>query len=125
MTPFATFEQLKLRWRDIPDAEQAHYELLLGDASYWVRQWIPGIDDRITGGSIDPLGPEIVVCNMVRRAKQVPLEGVSRLMEGAGPYTYDRQFVNPEGNMWITKKEVELLTGVVGRTATSRESRGL
>jgi hypothetical protein len=85
--------------------------VLLADASTMLRAECPTIDQRITDGQLDPEIPEMVVCNMVRRAMIAGevSDGVSSTQQTAGPFTASLSFVNPMGNLYTTKAEWKLL----------------
>lgn len=114
---FATKEELAAGWRLLTEAEFAAADTLLADASYWVRSWYPEID--ATG---DVYGPKMVVRSMVRRALlNSSSEGVdtSTTSETTGPWSHStsQKYSNPDGSLFLTKKEAELLDRITGRAA--------
>lgn len=124
MAAFATVEQLVSRWRPLNSEETARATVLLGDASAQIRAECPGIDARIVAVPpasvplLDPVIPERVVCDMVKRAMTSDLNGVGveTVQEGAGPFQHSLKFSNPMGDMYLTKQERNLL-GCGGQVA--------
>lgn len=116
MTAYATVSDLESRWRTLTAEEKLRAEVLLADAAVWLRTWIPGLDASIATGAVDAGAAVMVSCAMVKRAmlnsESEGLESVSR-QQTAGPYSFaDRSaFSNPEGNLYLTAREIELLKG--------------
>lgn len=116
MSAYATYSDLESRWRTLTPDEQNVADTLLGDAAVWLRSWFPALDARIAAGEVDSTLPIIVSCAMVKRAI------VSSSNEGAsntsttdvmGPFTSTRQvaFANPDGNLYVTAQERDMLDG--------------
>lgn len=105
--PFATTSDLEARWRPLSTEEQTRAETLLGDASTLIRSLGRGVDERITAGDMDPDTPRAVVCAMVKRAMQGPLDldGVSQVQQSNGPFQYGLTYANPAGDLYLTKVE--------------------
>lgn len=110
---YATVADLEDRWRTLDAAEKKRAKVLLGDAR--VR-----LDAECRPA--DPPTPaqlasrKIVSCEMVKRAMIAggtgdggDLAGVSALMDVAGPFTQQRSFRNPMGELYITKADRKLL----------------
>lgn len=126
MADFATWEDLKDIWRPLSVDEQAKATKLLGYASAFIRNEFPGIDARIDAHTedprpdwaIDPDMPEYVALRMVKRAMDVTegSDGVSSEMVVAGPFTRQRSFSTPLGDLYMSKKEYGML-GVGGSRA--------
>ena len=105
--PFATVTDLESGWRTLSEAEQTRAETLLARASRQIRARRRGIDDLIASGSIDADLVGDVVCAMVKRAMQGPLDldGVGQQSEQAGPFGKSYTFTNPSGDLYLTKQE--------------------
>lgn len=114
LTPYATAQDLGARWRNMPTdtASQTMVTTLLGDASYWLRQWFPSITGRIDAGQADGTGAMLLVCAMVKRAMvNADNEGVSQASDGMAGMTETRVYSNPDGNLYITSNEMTLIQG--------------
>lgn len=112
MVAFAEVSDLEARWRPLVGPESTTAGVLLGDASAMIRAECPDIDARLE--AVPPLVdegiPRMVACAMVKRAMLASgLEGVSSGMDVAGPFTQQRSFANPMGNLYLTKAERKLL----------------
>ena len=126
MVAFATSDDLASRWRPLIGDETDRADTLLGDASVWLRAWFPDLDGRIADGRIDAAIPVMVSCAMVKRAMlAAQFDGMSSVNDSAGIYGQQRVFSNPQGNLYITSAERDLIAGVSGHTAVSRMSPGL
>lgn len=127
MNPFAIADDLESRWRPLSTVEKARANVLLGDASVWLRAWFPELDDRITAGSLDPDVPKMVACAMVKRA-MLDSDGMSsnQSQQTMGPFSMmnQRSFSNPDGNLYVTSRERDLLSGNTS-SAVSMTSPGL
>lgn len=116
-TPFATATDLAARWRPLSTTgpaptEQDRATTLLGDASVWIRAWLPGIDQRIASGDLDANLVTLVACAMVKRSMiGSDHEGQRGSMDVMGPFTSQATFTNPEGNLYLTSVEVDQLDG--------------
>lgn len=127
--PYATATDLAARWRALDTVEATRADVLLGDASYWVRQWFPAETARIDAGDTDATGAKILVCAMVKRALiALDDDGTSSetATEAYGPFsrTQSRAFSNPQGNLYITDAECKMLQGR-DSGAVSMTMRGL
>ncbi len=129
MAAYATATDLANRWRPLVGAETARATVLLGDAAVWLRTWFPDLDDRIAGGALDASVPAMVSCSMVKRA-MLDSDGMSAMQsqQVAGPFTdmVQRAFSNPDGNLYLTAREQDLLRGFPNPSgAVSMMSPGL
>ncbi|MEX3655252.1 Gp19/Gp15/Gp42 family protein [Mycolicibacterium fortuitum] len=127
MDAFATSDELENRWRPLSPSEKDRATVLLGDASVWLRAWFPDVDDRIAAGTLDVVAAEMVACAMVKRA-MLDSDGLAseQNQQTMGPFAFanQRAFSNPDGNLYVTARERELLLGI--RTgAVSYMSPGL
>lgn len=113
-TPYAQVSDLAARWRNMPSdtATQNTATTLLGDASFYVRQWFPTETAAMDAGQADPTGALILVCAMVKRALiNVDNEGVSQAADGMAGMTETRTYANPQGNLYILDNEMTLIQG--------------
>lgn len=127
--PYATPEDLSDRWKQLSDDEASTAATLLSDAAVWLRAWFPDLDARIGGGMLDAQVAVMVSCAMVKRALlALNYEGQSNASstETMGPFTVTHQavFKNPEGNLYLTAQEADLLDGRPSG-AVSMECAGL
>lgn len=131
MPAFAVLSDLQARWQGMPaDAvTQATATALLGDASFWLRQWFPTEAAKIDANQVDGTGAKILVCTMVKRAmRNADNEGVSSASQGMGPFSESRVYSNPDGDLYITRNEATLIKGgnrvrSVRMTGTGPETR--
>ena len=125
MVAYATSDQLASRWHALDEDEESTAGELLEDAAVWLRIWFPGLDARIADGRIEARAAEMVSCAMVKRAMIASgREGQSSGMEVMGPFTSQAAFRNPEGNLYLTAQEVNLIEGNPP-SAVSMECAGL
>src|SRR5215207_5629118 len=85
--------------------------VLLGDASFWLSAWVPGLDAAITGG--DPelvMAGKLLVVAMVKRALEAP-GAENALQETAGVFTV--RYRNPEGNLYVYGRELETILALM------------
>ena len=101
-TAYATVEDLSARWRDLDPSEEKRAEVLLEDAAVVIDSYTRG-----RAASVDAL--RVVSCNMVKRAMDADRSGVSQQTETAGPYSQTFTWANPNGDMYITKRERDML----------------
>lgn len=130
MAAYATTDDLAARWRPLVGDEESRADALLEDAAVWLRAWFPELDSQIADGRTDPAVALMVSCAMVKRAMlTTDYDGLSTLSstQTAGVFTEssNRAFANPQGNLYITSAERDLLLGLSARTAVSRMSPGL
>lgn len=116
--PLAREDYYRENFGDPPARIALRLEKELARASRYVRRECPGIDDRIDLYETDPrspraLDPDVaadVVCEMVQSAAASEAgPGIASLQQGAGPYQQTTQFVNPVGDLYLTKKQKRLL----------------
>lgn len=117
MFDFASVSDLEERWRPLTPAEKSRAEVLLEDASAQVRVEAPGIDERITiqegatAPELDPIIPRRVVAEMVKRAMLASPDqpALANYQQTSGPFSQSGTFVNPTGDLYLTKTERRLL----------------
>lgn len=111
MADFATFEDVAARWRPLSTTEEARAEVLIGDASRMIRRRFPNTDARIAAGDLDEGDVLSIVAHMVKRVLMVgDREGVTQTSDGAGPFSSSAQYANPQGNLYLSKDDIAVLT---------------
>lgn len=112
MAAYATVQQLRDRWPDMPTGSDAHAETLLDDASALMLAECPAAADA------DPAILVLVAVDIVKAAMQGPEvgAGVSSLGMTAGPYSQQVSYSNPAGDLYLSKKHKRLL-GCGGQSA--------
>ncbi len=107
--PFASTDDLAKRWRPLTEAERATAEVLLQDASVEVRSALKrgGVDTD----DVDTDAAKIVVCGMVKRSMIAGdnSPGVTTAQETTGPFSRSFTYANPTGDLYMTKREKQLL----------------
>ena len=105
--PFASVTDLESGWRTLSTAEKTRATTLLARASRKIRAQKPSIDALIAAETIDADLVGDVCCAMVKRVMQGPadLDGVSQHQQTTGPFQQGVTFVNPSGDMFLTKAE--------------------
>jgi hypothetical protein len=114
--PFATTDDLEQRWRPLDSDEETRAAVLLGDAAVRIRVACPGIDAKIAATppampELDPDVPKIISCEMVKRAMLSPVDQppMSQTQETVGPFSRGGTYVNPTGDLYLTKAEKQML----------------
>ncbi|MGP5524642.1 Gp19/Gp15/Gp42 family protein [Glutamicibacter arilaitensis] len=113
-TPFATLEDLRLHWSELPAEREADAEQKLAEASIILRALYSGIDAKIAIGQVDSDVVKLIVCRMVKRSLLAAIndvEGVATRNETAGGVSMGISFSNPNGNLYLTKDDKNLLGG--------------
>lgn len=106
--PFATVEDLKKRWPDMPPGSDDHAEVLLEDASALIMEAFPRVHEASEATR------RRIVCAMVKRSMKAGLDdrdGVSSVSETTGPFQVSHSFSNPNGDLFLTKQERQALGG--------------
>jgi hypothetical protein len=103
--PFANTGDLAARWRSLSTAEATRAETLLEDASQMILD-----EDKhgvLAALTEPPLTLRRIVCKMVERAMGTDIEtpAVSQFSQTMGPFTEQRTFANPSGELYLTKAE--------------------
>lgn len=104
--PFATLQEFRDRWPDMPTGADAHATIQLEDASQFI------LDTVTTAGSADPKTRRRIVCAVVRRAMQADdsdMAGVESFQVGAGPFNMGGKVRNPDADFYLTKQEKKAL----------------
>lgn len=98
--PFASVSDLENRWRPLTPGESAQADVLLEDASLLIVSQCP------RAAKADPAVLRMVVCSVVKRAMQSPpIIGAESFQQTAGPYQGTVNFVNPTGDLYLSKSE--------------------
>src|SRR5690625_7165426 len=83
--PYATVEELKARWPDMPAGAEEHSVVLLEDASQFILDVCPSAADVSAGTR------RRIVCSVVQRsidAQSSPGAGMSQFQATNVPFTY-------------------------------------
>ena len=105
LEPFATVEDLEKRWRSLAGAERDRAGVLLVDASSLIR-------DTCTGWARSAADTRRrICCAIVQRAMAAGDEdaGATSMTDTTGPFTTQRTFSNPRGDMFLTAAEKRAL----------------
>ncbi|GAA0200707.1 hypothetical protein [Glutamicibacter creatinolyticus] len=101
--PFATLEDLRLRWPEMPEGQDDRIEVLLEDASQYILDVCP------TAADVSERTRRRVLCSVVRRALQTEsqeeLGGMESLQYGTGPFSQTIRPNNPHGDFYLTRQE--------------------
>lgn len=114
---YALVSDIEARWRDLSTAEEVRASVLIDDASAMLEQLV----DVDASDAKQAALLKTVCCNMVIRAmsaSEYDAFGASQMSMTAGPYTQQFTYVNPSGDMYLTKMEKRLL-GVTSSYITS------
>ena len=116
--PFASVKDVELRWRALEEDEMARCEQLLNDASVIMASAMSssGIDwESISEDSLLAQSLVVVCCDMVIRAMKAPVDlpAVTQYSQGAVGYSESMTYANPNGDLYLTKSEKNML-GITG-----------
>lgn len=113
---YATLTDLQEHWPALPEGDFAEASQKLHEASIEIRGNYPDLDQRISmpveAGGMDPDIPRLVTCRMVKRAMTAPddrMAGVEQVQQSAGPFGQTLRFTNPDGNIYLSKGDRNLL----------------
>jgi hypothetical protein len=127
MPTYAVIDDLTERFpRAFSPAEDERAETLLGDASFWLSVWAPGLDAAVNAGNPDAIeAAMLLTVAMVKRALLTPgMDG--RESESSG--VYQVRYRNPEGNLFVYGRELESILSLLTSdrsAAVSMRSPGL
>lgn len=128
-TVYATVDDLTARYTGQIDPDTA--ATLLGDASFWLGVWVPGLEDAAVTSSDVATAAKLLVISMAKRAMiahSADMPGVQSITQAAGPYNQSITYRNPEGNLYLYAYELDSLSGLLGpsqSSAVSMRSPGL
>lgn len=108
--PYATAVTIENLWRDLTPEEEARADALCRFASEIIRQALPGIDARISAGTLSGDLPTFVCAQMVLRVLRNP-SGVAAETVGPWSVTYGSSGTQATGALFIAADELALLTG--------------
>lgn len=107
---YATVADLESRWRTLSSDEKTRAAVLIDDAAVRLDAMCAP-SEPITGQ--EAAARKIVSCEMVKRAMATPGGidniGVTQFSETTGPFTDQRTFANPTGDLYLTKADKALL----------------
>lgn len=110
---YATVEDVEARWRDLDADEEARASVLLDDASAMLDALVDvNPDDQRQLGLLKQVSCSMVIRTML--ASESDAYGVSRLDYGMGPFSQAATFSNPNGDLYLTGQEKEMLGVGVG-----------
>lgn len=97
---YATADDLRELWPDMPPGSDDHAGVLLTMASAVVRAEARDVS------SVDPELLKLVVCEMVKTAMKAPADssGLSALNLSAGPFSQQASFRTDPDDLFLTKK---------------------
>ena len=103
--PFATVEDLKDRWPDMPAGSDSYAGILLDDASQFIVDIVP------TAMEASENTRRRIVCAVVRRSMEGTgqSQGMEQVQQSAGPYQFSHRPVNPYGDLSLTPREKKAL----------------
>jgi len=128
---YATTGDLVTRWRTLNTAEITKANILLDDAAFWLRMWVPGLAAAVDAGGDAATGAKLLSVSMVKRAMLadgVESPGVESIQQTSGIYTDHVTYRNPEGNLYLYDRELQdLINAICARPAgaSSHTSPGL
>lgn len=104
--PFATVDELRARWPDMPAGSDDHALVLLEDASQFILDAVP------SAGGASPSTRRRVVCAVVRRVMQsadADTGGFESVQVGTGPFQYGGKL--NDADFYLKKAEKAALGG--------------
>ena len=112
MEPLASVEDLIARWRSLDDDEQAKAQVHITDASNLIYTEFKrkGLEFN-TADELLVANAKTVACGIVRRCMSVAedMAGVNNFSQGVGEFSFSSTYVNPNGDLYLTKGEKKLL----------------
>ena len=102
---------------------------MLDDASFLLATNVPGLDAAIEGGNaMVEHAAMLTVVTMVRRsllaqeAQQTANPMVDQVSEAWGPYSQSVKYRSDSGNVWLSGKEWDYLSGLVSGNVSAAVS---
>lgn len=94
---------------------------LLGDASFWLSVWVPGLDAAITTGDAELAeAAKLIVVAMVKRALDAPNADPAVEQETVGVFSV--RYRAPEGNLFLYSRELDTLMSLMTAERTAAVS---
>lgn len=111
MESFATVEDLRDRWPEMPESVETTAAVKLRDASAIIRSLRRDIDAAADDDEVLAYEVVRVTCEMVKRSMNRPaaFDGVRQLQDTAGPFSIGITPDNPSGDLYLTKNEKRTL----------------
>ena len=111
---YASIEDLRLHWPDLPDHLIAEAKQKLKEASTEIRALYPETDRRIKNGELSGDVVMLVTNRMVKRSlnradTDIP-DGVTQFQSTVGPFAQSMSFSNADGNVYLSAADKRLLT---------------
>lgn len=100
--PFATLDELKARWPDMPPGSEDYAEILLEDGSQFILDVCP------SAANASAATRRRVLCAVVKRrmdAEQSDLAGLQSASITTGPFAESHTPANPDGDFFLKKSE--------------------
>jgi hypothetical protein len=112
--------------RTLSTEESTRAPVLIGDASFWLSAWVPGLDAAVTGGDAELTeAAKLLVVAMVKRALDAPgAEHVQQETVGV----FSVRYRSPEGNLYVYGRELDTILALMTSdraAAVSYRSLGL
>lgn len=102
--PFALASDLELRWKPLTPGERSQADVLLEDASQLI------VDQCPAASAASESTLRRVACSVVKRAMMAPpILGAESVQQGGGGYQASVNFVNPSGDLYLSKSEKQSL----------------
>lgn len=102
---YAELSDYELRHGSVEPEDLQLVETLLGDAA----TMLDGLVEVVDGDEHQAEVLKIVSCNMVSRCMAADTAGVDQVSYTMGPFAQSAHYANPGGDMWLTKREREML----------------
>lgn len=115
MAIYATLDDLKNHWRDLPEDQHEEAKQKLSEAHVHIKGLYRGIDDRVKSGDLDADVVKLVVCRVVKRALEpvtAGLENVSSVQQAQAGFSQTLTFAGSgDGSLYLKKEDKRLLLG--------------
>lgn len=108
---YATTDDLEKRWRPLTDDEKAKADILLSDASDFIRTQAPDIES-VSSGTLRRIACDVVKRQMIQDAQA----GMTSHTESVGSVSETTAYAQPStgvGGMWLTDED-KLALGITG-----------
>lgn len=103
---YASIYDLENRWKVLEGSERERAMTLLEDGSALIESTVSRAGAPEPNSSI----ARMVVCSMVKRAMSAgEFMGVQSEAQAAGPYSQTVTYINPTGDLYLTKSEQKAL----------------
>lgn len=106
LEPWANLNDLKARWPALPSDQEGLAQLLLEDATHYIRDAYPSAVEASEHAR------KRVVCSLAQRSLQSQaadaapfVGGVEQFQMSAGPFSQSFKPLNPSGDFYLTRQE--------------------